>query len=397
LKIALVTTSFPDPEHNYIWAWLLGYLKRGIDLTILTLKINYQTQSNPYFLEKELWRRTRLLNSYSSPFSSLGKTFIPSLSSLWSPKKLIKVVKYIENRGDTRLVALLKTFEYLPCIRDEFDIVHINYPKFAAGRLELGNILGGKTLVSFRGQDLTFFPGTINNVFTESDHLHLISNHLLMEAMKQGYQGGKHSIIPPMVDTNFYAPSTEMKSIKTKDDGYLLFTSARLYWTKGWEFALKAIEILVRRGWNIHYYIAGGGEFKDAVLYTVHDLGITDRVHLLGWLSPQEYKQWMQKADLYLLGSVEEGFNNSVLQAQACGLAAVTSDAGGLPENIEDGVTGLLSRRRDAWDFADKIESLLKQPSKLIEMGKNARVRAVSMFDLDKGIDRFIELYQKML
>ena len=104
----------------------------------------------------------------------------------------------------------------------------------------------------------------------------------------------------------------------------------------------------------------------------------------------------MQKADLYLLASVEEAFNNSVLQAQACGLPVVCSDEGGLPENIEDGVTGLLFRRRDAWDMAEKIEMLSRDPLLMSEMKKKAVERAQN-FLTEKSTAYFVKMYQQVL
>ena len=104
----------------------------------------------------------------------------------------------------------------------------------------------------------------------------------------------------------------------------------------------------------------------------------------------------MQKTDLCVLASVEEGFNNSVLQAQACGVPVVCSDAGGLPENIEDGGTGLLCHRRDAWDMANKIETLLSDPGRRLDMGRCARARAETCFSMQSGVNAFKTLYQQL-
>ena len=154
--------------------------------------------------------------------------------------------------------------------------------------------------------------------------------------------------------------------------------------------------LLVERGWDVQYYIAGHGELKDLLVYTMDQLGIADRVHLLGWQSPEQVRDWMQKADLYLLASVEEAFNNSVLQAQTRGLPVVCSDEGGLPENISDGVTGLLFHRRDAWDMAEKIEILLRDPLLMSEM-KNRAVERAQNFSTEKGTAHFVKMYRQVL
>ena len=116
---------------------------------------------------------------------------------------------------------------------------------------------------------------------------------------------------------------------------------------------------------------------------------------MLGWRSPEQVRDWMQKSDLYLLASVSEAFNNSVLQAQACGLLVVCSDEGGLPEHIADGEPGLLFLRRDAWDLAEKIEVLLSDPERLAYMRESARRRA-ELFSMQVGVQRFVSLYQEL-
>ena len=105
----------------------------------------------------------------------------------------------------------------------------------------------------------------------------------------------------------------------------------------------------------------------------------------------------LRSADVYLLASVEEGFNNSVLQAQACGCPVVCSDAGGLPENIKDGETGLLARRRDAWDIAEKLTSVLEAPEMRQRLGAAGRQRASQRFALAENVIRFAELYHSIL
>jgi colanic acid/amylovoran biosynthesis glycosyltransferase len=321
-----------------------------------------------------------------------------SLLAFGYPRRLAALAKALCQTEDSPKRMVRKAIEYLPWIRYRYDIVHFNYPKIATRRLELGGLMGSKTLVSFRGQDLTFYPGLFQPVFAQADWIHFISRHLLTEARKQGYGGQNFSLIPPMVDTDFYHPSpAKSRQNKTRKDRWVFFTAARLFWTKGHEYALQAVRALLERGWDIDYYIAGDGEHKIAVAYTIADLGLEEHVHLLGWLSPEESKRWMQAADLYLLASVEEGFNNGVLQAQACGLPVVCSDAGGLPENVEDGVTGLVARRRDPQDFAHKIECLLGNPELLEEMALRARERAETLFAIDKVTTQFVDLYHRLV
>lgn len=380
-KVALIVHAFPSPEHPYIVEWARGLARVGVDLSIVA-----ETGSGQG--EAEMANRVRVLNSVARPHWPAGTRNLRHIPRAF---KILRAA-----HPDKPLTVLRKLVEYLPLLAERFDIVHFNAPQIATRRFELGKLFDAKTLVSFRGQDFSFDAARFRPLLTQADHLHFISEHLIRLAKEEGYEGGRHTLIPPMVDVGRDGIPPGGDAEYHSAPRFTIFSAARFTWTKGWEFALQAMAILVERGWDVEYNIAGDGEMKDAILYTIHALNLQERVHLLGWLSPAELKSKMLEADVYALASVEEGFNNSVLQAQACGLPAVCSDAGGLPENISDGETGLLFRRRDAWDMADKIESLLSNPDLRARMSNAARERAEKNFSLQSGVGAFVSLYREM-
>jgi len=388
-RVALVVSQFPSQEHPYIWDWVKGLVSTGLDVTVITE--NILARSGTYS-DDALLSRVLLMNSLSSPRASILSNWQRVMQSVAHPSRIVTAANVITAHEHKRRTVVRKLYEYLPILNCSFDIVHFNAPQIAIRRFELGRIFNAKTVVSFRGQDFTFYPDRYDRLLHAADRLHFISEHLLQEARKRGYNGSKHSLIPPMVDTEFYHPQTAAES--RRNEGPLrLFTAARFSWTKGWEFALQAVALLVERGIDVHYYIAGEGDFRDAVLYTIHELNLTERVHLLGWLPPEKIREWMWNSDLYLLASVNEAFNNSVLQAQACGLPVVCADAGGLPENIVNGKTGLLARRRDAWDLADKTEVLLKDRDQRTEMSGKAARHVRENLELSSTVAEFSVLY----
>jgi colanic acid/amylovoran biosynthesis glycosyltransferase len=395
MRVALVTTSFPELGHDYIWAWARGLCDAGLDLTIYAEQVRYDLQSNSLFSDPDMWRRIRCFNNPRAPLTSVLRTLGPSLRGLTQLGALLSA-NHVGIYTTSRRTVWRKAFEYLPWVMQHFDVVHMNYPKLASRRLELGCLVGAPTVVSFRGQDLAHYPGLFGGVFEEASHLHFISKHLLREARSQGYTGNNHTLIPPMVDVDFFRPQDPSNGANRKSLPLTLFTAARLVWGKGWEYALKAVALLSERGHAVQYCIAGDGPFRDAVAYTARDLGIGDQVRLLGWLDPVDCRAWMQRSDVYILASVDEAFNNSVLQAQACGLPVVCTDAGGLPENIEDGVTGFLARRRDAWDLAEKLERLLCSGDLRLRMSRAARSRAMEKYQLKTIVKQFLGIYREL-
>jgi glycosyltransferase involved in cell wall biosynthesis len=93
---------------------------------------------------------------------------------------------------------------------------------------------------------------------------------------------------------------------------------------------------------------------------------------------------------------LEEGFGIPAAEAMGCEVPVVASDAGGLPEVVEDGVTGLVVPRGDSGALAGAIGSLLADPERRRRMGQAGRARALRLFDWDRSAEQFEGLYREV-
>lgn len=391
MRVALITHCFPSREHPYVTEWVQSLVRVGVGLEVFAERLETGIGHHRTAPAVRLAHFSGLM-----PVTSGLKRNLTATPRLLSRPRRALAALAILRRTEKPKTFLRKAFEYWPFLNREFDLVHFNAAQIAIRRFELAKLWRAKSVVSFRGQDLTLHPDRYDRLLREADHLHFISRHLLEEARKRGYAGQRHTLIYPAVSAASCV-SVQRKPPAPPPGPFILFSAARLVWTKGWEFALQAVSLLVKRGFDIEYWVAGDGELRPALLFTADQLGLNGRVRFLGWLSPPEVQQRLSQCDLYLLASVEEAFNNSVLQAQACAVPVVCSDAGGLPENVVDGLTGLVARRRDAWDLAEKIAYLLERPDLRVRMGEQGRARATAQFDLESAAQRFAEMYRKVL
>jgi len=101
----------------------------------------------------------------------------------------------------------------------------------------------------------------------------------------------------------------------------------------------------------------------------------------------------LRQCNAYVAANVAEDDGVGPLLAQACGVPVVCTDAGALPEMVEDGVTGLLAKRRDAWDLAEKLAAVLGNPGQLTAMGLRARWRARALFSTSQRAERMASVY----
>ena len=113
------------------------------------------------------------------------------------------------------------------------------------------------------------------------------------------------------------------------------------------DYTLEALAILNKRNISYEYIIIGEGECREQLLYTIDDLGLNECVHLLGAVEHDQIKKYYLKSHIYIQYSIQEGFCNSVLEAQAMGLLTFVSNAEGLSENVINDKTAGLYQKED--------------------------------------------------
>lgn len=121
-------------------------------------------------------------------------------------------------------------------------------------------------------------------------------------------------------------------------------------------------------------------------------LGIGDIVVFAGQTG--DPASWYNAMDMLAMPSENEGFGYAAAEAMACGVPVVVSDASSLPEVVgTDGTSGLISRLDDPAGLASCIERLLSSSALRREIGERGRERILSLFSIDRMIDRLEELF----
>jgi glycosyltransferase involved in cell wall biosynthesis len=164
-----------------------------------------------------------------------------------------------------------------------------------------------------------------------------------------------------------------------------------LNWNKDYEHALVAIRKAVDAGADLRFDLIGEG--ADRQLLTIDDLGLTDRVRLLGRCTPTQIAHELQHADVFLHTSSSEGISNAVLEAMASGLPIVTTEAGGMREAVRDGIDGLIVKVRDTEATAAALTRLASDAALRSRMGASARARIEADFRLDQQIAAFRDMF----
>src|SRR5882724_4336611 len=173
----------------------------------------------------------------------------------------------------------------------------------------------------------------------------------------------------------------------------MIFACRQLFPRKGIRFLIEAAAQLKARFPDLKVVVAGDGFERPDLIALAERLGIARDVTFLGWVPNSELPQYYRAAALSVIPSLEEGFGIPAAEAMGCETAVVASDAGGLPEVVEHGVTGLIVPRGDATALAEAIGSLLADPVLRARMGRAGRERALRLFDWDRSAEQFERIY----
>ena len=160
---------------------------------------------------------------------------------------------------------------------------------------------------------------------------------------------------------------------------------------KGQRHLVDAAAQLAREVPDARVLIVGGGELERALARQVRLLRLEGRVILTGFRS--DVPSVLKALDLFVMSSVTEGLGTSVLDAMAAGLAVVGTRAGGIPESVVDGRTGLLVPPGDATALARAIADLLQDGERRRAFGAAGRQRVHGVFSAERMVDATASIY----
>ena len=143
--------------------------------------------------------------------------------------------------------------------------------------------------------------------------------------------------------------------------------------------------------------IFGGDGDLDRYKALSRHLGIDDRCDFLGWVTGKEKEHLFERAGIYCLPSKNEAMPMSVMEAMAYGVPVISTNVGGVPQLIEDGVEGLLMDVDDVEGLSDRLLELASLPERRAELGLAGRRKIENSFSVQSSIDRLVRIYQSLL
>jgi glycosyltransferase involved in cell wall biosynthesis len=223
-----------------------------------------------------------------------------------------------------------------------------------------------------------------------------ITDDCRQHALRAGAPAEHIRLVFNGTDLRRFSPEDNGSHGDTRFGPNMIFACRQLFPRKGIRFLLEAGAALKPQFPDLKIVLAGDGFERPELVRLASELGIASDVTFLGWVPNADLPQYYRAAAVSVIPSLEEGFGIPAAEAMGCEVAVVASDAGGLPEVVENGVTGLVVPRGDANALAQAIGSLLADPQRRRRMGQAGRARALRLFDWDRSAEQFEEIYREV-
>jgi N-acetyl-alpha-D-glucosaminyl L-malate synthase BshA len=288
---------------------------------------------------------------------------------------------------------------------EKLDVLHVHYaiPHAISAHLAqqiLGDT-GLKVITTLHGTDITlvgrdasYLPITKFGVEV-SDGVTAVSQWLKEQTAKNFGTQKDIDVIPNFVDPKRFQPR--------KEDACHLFGSSRepmLCHVSNFRPVKRVLDVMqvferVNRVTPSRLAMIGDGPDRSAAERFAREHGIGGRVFFLGNVGNLE--EIVSSSDVFLLPSEAESFGMAALEAMASSVPVIATRAGGLPEVVDDGVTGYLLPVGDVDGMAARALDLLSDRTFRLRMGAAAREVAISRFDENKIVPVYREMYERVM
>jgi len=282
--------------------------------------------------------------------------------------------------------------------------VAVSYAVGRGGPLQTFSTYGSEIFVNRQGwkQRLKGQLGPLRRrVFSRAEVVFAISRYTREKIIEMGAPPARIRLAPGAVAESWFALE---RRPRPPEAGPILLTVARLDEHKGHDMVLRALPAVLARFPRARYVMVGPSDGNWPRLRALaEELGVLEAVDYRGAVSPAEVQAAYAEADVFVMPSREmpgrldlvEGFGLTFLEAAAVGLPSVAGDSGGVPDAVEDGVSGLLVNPTSPEEISAALLRLLSEPEYARRLGEQGRARAAANFTWSAVAARMLAAFEE--
>lgn len=314
-------------------------------------------------------------------------------------------IKYIPTMEDgsqiKKLVVAVKAYmEFCRCVK-KYDIVHVHMAAQASFVrkslfVQRAKKAGVKVIIHSHAADFDkyFFEESDDKNRKKIKETFALADKVIVLSEEWADFFGKNVCDPAKIKIIYNGVILPPKN-KTSYDDHNILMLGRLGERKGTYDLLKAIPMVLREVPDAMFYLGGDGDIEGCKAIAANE-GIQDHIKFLGWIKGTEKKNLLDKCSVFTLPSYYEGMPMSVLEAMSYGLATVSTNAGGIPQIIDDGVDGFRVEAGDIEELSKRFISLLKNPELKKSIGEKAVDKIKNKFDVRVSYKKLLHIYREV-
>jgi len=303
--------------------------------------------------------------------------------------------------SDAELRALLRLLN-----RTDARLLHIYFGQIAVHLLPLIRTWKNPSIVSFHGADVTVdmnkpaYRESTRQMLDAVKFVLVRSESLRRALVDLGCDPKKIEVQRtgiPLEEFAFHERSFP------NDGEWRLVQAGRLIEKKGLPVTLRAFAVFLRKYPNATLTIAGDGPLLTQVQKLARELNIEKRLSLPGFISQEQLRDIYYRSHIFVHPSETghdgnvEGIPNSMLEAMASGLPVFATDHGGIPEAVDNGVSGVLVGERDHEALANALLNATLDSDSLARIARNGAEVVRKNFDLQAQAQRLEEIYLRLI
>jgi len=408
MRIAYFVGGFPVISETFVVNQIAGMAARGCHVDIFATSAGTTTRLPEAVGQHRLIERVHRLDAPRNYLLRLYRILLLLLVYGWrAPGVVMRSVNVARYGRSAATLGLL--YAVLTLIRfgaRHYDVIHAQFGTYGplALRLVETGALRGEIVTSFRGYDATKYlqanPHAYAALFRKGKLFLPVSHALSRRIVEAGCEPDRIRVHHSGIEC---AQFRYLERKRTADEATSIVMIGRLVEKKGIGYGIQAIARVIASGRSLSCTIIGEGPLRGELERLIRELGIGAHVRMVGSKSHDEVVQVLAQSHVLIAPSVtaadgdEEGIPNTLKEAMAMGLPVISTVHAGIPELVEDGVSGFLVPEHDVEALADRLMRLVDHPETWAAMGRAGRRQIDAEFDTDRLNDELLVLYKGML
>jgi colanic acid/amylovoran biosynthesis glycosyltransferase len=388
-RIGILIPEFPGQTHNFFWREVEALKEYGVSVDLFSTRLPPLRLQSPSWASAAMRETTYL---HPLPVRSLVRA---ALDLILSPRRFMRCFRTLGSSAKARqagesllrLTALVLVGVHLGRILRDHGVTHVHVHSCAdAANVALfahvaWNIDYSLTLHN----PLSIWGGNQLNKWRHAAFGIVIADWILRDLRSRI----DTSLLPPVylgpMGVNVDVFKRRVPYVAREGGILRVFSCARLNPVKGFVVLLEAIRRLKFEGQQVILTIAGeddhGGDgYRRQLEATITELDLRAEVHLLGAVSEDRVRSELEGAHVFVLASLEEPLGVAIMEAMAMEVPVVSTDAGGVPDLVMNGINGILVPPGDSAALAAAIHEIGADDNLARRLGARGRMRVEQAF-----------------